>query len=334
MSVRSSVLAAVMLLCLAGTAMAQDIRFFQIGTGPSGESRFAFGGLIASAVSNPPGSRDCDKGGSCGVPGLVAVAKASGGAMGNVEGVAAGRLDAALAQADVAAWAYHGTGAYKGRPPMASLRAVAMLYPETLHLVARKDARIHSVRDLKGKRVSLGERESGDLARGRLVLAAWGVGEKQIKQSFLKPGAAADAMAAGQLDAMLVVDGAPVPIVAELARRVAVALVPLAGPEAERLRAVHPVYGAATIPAGTYPGIDAEVRTLEVGVALLTSAERSDGLIRGVTRALWHPSTRKLLAEGHPRGNLLNLSASGLGALGIPLHGGAAAYYSEAGIVH
>lgn len=326
------VLVAVLLLCLAAAAGAQDIRFFQIGTGPSGESRFAFGGLIANAVSNPPGSRECDKGGSCGVPGLVAVAKAAGGAMGNVEGVAAGRLDAALVQADVASWAYHGTGAYRGRPPMDNLRAVAMLYPESLHLVARKDARIGSVRDLKGKRVSLGDRETGELARGRLLLAAWGLGEKQIRQSFLRPGAAADAMAAGQLDAMLVVDGAPAPIVAELAQRTAIVLVPLAGPEADRLRAAHPLYAPATIPAGTYPGVEAEVRTLEVGVALLTSVERSDGLIRGVTRALWHPSTRKLLAEGHARGGLLGLSAAGVARMGIPMHGGAAAYYSDAHI--
>lgn len=319
--------------CLGTGVGAQDIRFFQIGTGPSGESRFAFGGLIANAISNPPGSRDCDKGGSCGVPGLVAVAKATGGAMGNVEGVAAGRLDAALVQADVASWAYRGTGAYKGRPPMANLRTIAMLYPESLHLVARKDARIHSVKDLKGKRVSLGDRDTGELARGRLVLAAWGLGEKQVRLNFLRPAAAADAMAAGQLDAMLVLDGAPVPIVAELARRVPIVLVPLAGPEAERLRAAHPLYGVSAIPAGTYPGVEAEVRTLEVGVALLTSAERSETLIRGVTRALWHPSTRRLLAEGHPRGGLLGLSAFGPEGMGIPPHGGASAYYSSAGSV-
>ena len=50
-----SICVAALLLCLGGGLVAaQEIRFFQIGTGPTGETRFAFGGLIANAISNPP----------------------------------------------------------------------------------------------------------------------------------------------------------------------------------------------------------------------------------------------------------------------------------------
>nr|WP_096703862.1 TAXI family TRAP transporter solute-binding subunit [Magnetospirillum sp. 15-1] len=330
-----SAIVALMLLCMgAEPAAAQDIRFFQIGTGPTGETRFAFGGLIANAISNPPGSRECDKGGSCGVPGLVAVAKSTGGAIANIDAIAAKRLDAALVQSDIAYWAYHGTGIYKGKGAVQNLRAIAMLYPESLHLVARKDAKIHSVKDLKGKRVSLGDKDSGELVHGRLLLTAFGMTEGQIKQSFLKPGPAADALAAGQLDAMLVVDGVPVPIVAELAQRADIVLVPLAGPEVDKMRATYPFFSASSIPADTYRGTDADVKTLDVGVVLVTGAERPNDLIYGVTRALWHPSTQKLLTESHPRGKLVNLSAAGLDKLGIQLHGGASAYYFDAGVTH
>jgi TRAP transporter TAXI family solute receptor len=325
----------VMLLCLGtGLAAAQDIRFFQIGTGPTGETRFAFGGLIANAISNPPGSRECDKGGSCGVPGMVAVAKSTGGAISNIEAIAAKRLDAALIQADITYWAYHGTGIYKGKGAVQNLRAIAMLYPESLHLVARKDARITSIKDLKGKRVSLGDKDSGELVHGRLLLAAFGMAESQIKQSFLKPGPAADAIVAGQLDAMLVVDGMPAPIITEMAQRADIVLVPLAGPEVDKMRGTYPFFSASSIPAGTYHGADADVKTLDVGVVLVTGAERSNDLIYGVTRALWHPSTQKLLTESHPRGKLVNLSAAGLDRLGIQLHGGASAYYFDAGVTH
>jgi uncharacterized protein len=328
-------IAAALLFCLGiGLAAAQDIRFFQIGTGPTGESRFAFGGLIANAISNPPGSRECDKGGSCGVPGLVAVAKSTGGAIANIEAIANKRLNAALVQADIAYWAYHGTGIYKGKGAVQNLRAIAMLYPESLHLIARKDAKIQSIRDLRGKRVSLGDKDSGELVHGRLLLAAFGMSEHQIKESFLKPGPAADALAAGKLDAMLVVDAQPVPIVAELAQSTEITLVPLAGPEVDKLRSTYPFFAASTIPAETYAGIDTDVKTLDVGVVLVTGAEQPNELIYGVTRALWHPSTQKLLAEGHPRGKLVNLSAAGLDRLGIQLHGGASAYYFDAGVTH
>src|SRR4029453_710656 len=70
---------------LAGSqAFAQDITFFRIGTGGTAGTYFPIGGLIANAISNPPGSRTCADGGSCGVPGVVATAVASNGSGANV----------------------------------------------------------------------------------------------------------------------------------------------------------------------------------------------------------------------------------------------------------
>jgi hypothetical protein len=54
-------------------ARAQEPRFFRIATGPTESSLFQVGALIGQVVSSPPGSRECDRGGSCGVPGLIAV---------------------------------------------------------------------------------------------------------------------------------------------------------------------------------------------------------------------------------------------------------------------
>ena len=316
-------------LVLAGAAAAQDLRFFQLGTGPTGETRFPIGGLIANALSNPPGSRECDRGGSCGVPGLVAVAKSTNGSAANIEALRTRRLDAALVHADIAFWANHGVGPYKGKP-VVSLRGIAMIYPETLHLVARADAGIATVKDLRGKRVSLGEADSALAGHGRLILAAWGVAERQVRQTPMKALAAAEALAAGKLDAFLAMDGAPLALVADLARTTPVVLVPLNGGPAERIRAQHPFLVAGEIAAGTYEGQTEAVPTLAVGVALLTAAEADPTLIFGVTRALWHPSTQKLLAQGNPRGRLVRLDAGALPRMGIPLHPGAAAFYDEA----
>lgn len=317
----------------AGAAVAQEARFFQLGTGPTGETRFPIGGLIANALSNPPGSRGCDRGGSCGVPGLVAVAKSTAGSAANVEALRERKLDAALVHADIAFWAYHGIGPYKGNKA-ANLRGVAMLYPETLHLVARADSGIRSVADLKGKRVSLGERDSALFHHGQAILGAWGVREKRVKLVSLAPVAAADALAAGKLDAFLVLDGAPLLLISELARTTPVVLVPLDGGAAERIRAQNPFLVEGEIAAGTYPGQTAAVPTLAVGVALLAPAEEDRDLMFGVARALWHPSTQKLLAQGNPRGRLVRLDAAALTRMGIPLHPGAAAFYDEAKIAH
>ena len=79
-----AVVLAATLLAPAAAPPAQDIRFFQIGTGAVGGTSFAVGSLIANVISNPPGSRPCDTGGSCGVPGLVAVAVSTEGSFENV----------------------------------------------------------------------------------------------------------------------------------------------------------------------------------------------------------------------------------------------------------
>src|SRR5438552_3422116 len=142
-------------------AFSQDIRFFRLGTGATGSVNFAIGGLITGIISNPPGSRECDRGGSCGVPGMIAVAQASAGSVDNVEKIGKGQLDGGLTQADVAYWAYYGAGLYTPAGAIHDLRAIANLYRDLMHLVVRADSPIQSVADLKGKRVALGEPGSG-----------------------------------------------------------------------------------------------------------------------------------------------------------------------------
>ena len=139
-------------MAVAGPAQAQTqdkgLKFFRIGTGSTSGVYFPIGGLIASAISNPPGSRQCDRGGSCGVPGLISVAQATMGSVDNVQAIATGALESGLAQADVATWAYNGTGIFKGKKPVTNLRAIANLYPESIHVVVRRAAKVRGFHDL------------------------------------------------------------------------------------------------------------------------------------------------------------------------------------------
>src|SRR5258706_15326412 len=162
-----ALLAGATLLPVRAVAAAEDIRFFRIGTGPTGASYFPVGGMLATIISNPPGSRPCDVGGSCGVPGLIAVAQTSQGSVDNVEAVGNGQLDSGLCQADVAFWAYSRAHPFQSKGPLGNLRAIANLFQESLHVVVRRESGIRSATDLKGKRVSLGEQSSGTLVTAR-----------------------------------------------------------------------------------------------------------------------------------------------------------------------
>jgi len=312
-------------------AGAQDITFFRIGTGATAGTYFPIGGLIANAISNPPGSRACADGGSCGVPGLVATAVASNGSVANATAIAAGNLQSGFVQSDVAYWAYNGTGIYEGRPKAEGLRAIASLYPESFQLVARKGSGIKTVADLKGKRLSMDEPGSGTLVDARLILSAYGLTEKDLKAEYLKTQQAADKLKDGTLDAFFSVSGWPNGAISELAATTGIDLVPIAGPEAEGLLKKFSFFASDEIPDDAYKNV-AGVKTVSVTAIWATSIKQPEALIYAVTAALWNANTRRLLDSGHAKGKAIKLDTA-LHGIAIPLHPGAEKFYKEKGLI-
>lgn len=322
---------------LAGAAMAalparaQDITFFRILTGGTVGTYFPIGGVIANAISNPPGSRPCREGGSCGVPGLVATSVTSNGSVANVAAIGSGGAQSGFVQSDIAYWAYTGTGIYNGRPKLDTLRAITNLYPESFHLVSRKGAGIRSVPDLRGKRVSLDEPGSGTLVDARLILSAFGLTEQDFKPEYLRAQQVADSLKAGNIDAFFSVSGYPQSAVADLAATTGIELVPITGPEVNRLLTQYSFFGSDEIPDGVYKGV-AGVKTISVHALWVTSTKQPDELIYKITEALWHPSTRKLLDSGHLKGREIQLETA-LSGVAIPLHAGAEKFYKDKGLI-
>ena len=211
---------------------AQDLTFFTIGTGGTAYTYYPVGGVIANAISNPPGSRECDSGGSCGVPNLIASAVSSRGSVDNVNAIISGLRNSGFAQSDVAYWAYTGTGTMEGKDPATDLRTIAALFEEHIHLVALADSGINSVADLAGKRVSLDEPGSGTYVDANLILEANGLSADDLTAEALKGNAAADALRNGKIDAYFVVAGYPTGSLVELASSADIKLVPIDGPGA------------------------------------------------------------------------------------------------------
>jgi TRAP transporter TAXI family solute receptor len=331
---RRALLAGAALLPLAAPLASraqQDITFFRILTGGTVGTYFPIGGLIANAISNPPGSRPCTEGGSCGVPGLVATSVASNGSVANVAAIAAGSAQSGFVQSDIAFWAYGGTGIYSGRPKVDGLRAIANLYPESIQLVVRKGSGIRSVPDLRGRKISLDEPGSGTLVDARLILQAFGLSEKDLQAQYFPAQRVADSLRDGMIDGFFSVSGWPQSSVADLAATVGIELVPITGPEVDKLVGQFSFFSTEEIPDNAYRGV-AGVPTVSVHAIWVTSSKQSDDLIYKVTAALWNPATRKLLDSGHAKGREIKLETATTG-LGIPLHAGAERFYKEQGLI-
>ncbi|MBL8807800.1 MAG: TAXI family TRAP transporter solute-binding subunit [Rhodospirillales bacterium] len=300
-------------------AFAQAPAFFRIGTGGTAGTYYPVGGLIANAISNPPA--------------LVATAVASNGSVANVNAIVGGAAESGFVQADVAFWAYSGTGVFEGKPKLADLRSIANLYPESVHLVVRKASNVKSIADLKGKAVSLDEPGSGTLVNAKAILGAFGVTEKDVKAEYLKPNQAADKMKDGSCDAFFFTGGYPAAAISELASTGSgIDILPIDGPNAEKLVKDLPFFAPDLIPADTYKGVGA-VKTVAVGAHWITSAKISNDTVYAVTKALWSDKTRAALDAGHAKGKVIRKETALKGLLGVPLHDGAARFYKEAGLL-
>ena len=185
---------------LASATSAQDMTFFRIGTGGAGGTYFPIGGIIANAISNPPGSRPCEEGGNCGVPGLVAMAQSTNASAHNVNAVQAGQMEAGLTGAATLHFAYKGIGVFEGNQKP-DLRIIANLFPEDLHLVLPKGATLNGLSDLRGKRVGIAQAGSGTQIAVELILAAHGITRDDIEEAELNNTQSAERLADGQLDA-------------------------------------------------------------------------------------------------------------------------------------
>ena len=318
---KSSLMILFLMIGLSGKSFAQELKFFTIGTGGTAYTYYPVGGMIANAISKPPGSRECGKGGSCGVPNLIASAVSSRGSVDNVNAIVSGLRNSGFAQSDVAYWAYTGTGTMEGKEPAKDLRTIAALFQEHIHLVALKKSNINSVKDLKGKRVSLDEPGSGTYVDAKLILESNGLSTSDVKAEALKGKAATDALRNGKVDAIFVVAGYPTGAIVELASAVDIKLVPIDGAGAKALTSKYGFFSESPIPSGTYEGVD-QVNTVAVGAQWFTSAKEDSELIYQITKALWNKESRKLMDVGHAKGKTITPDTY-LSGVGVPLHPGA-----------
>jgi len=328
-------LATLLVLCVgAGSATAQEPIFLRLGTGGVGGTYFPIGGTIANSISAPPGARACDKGGQCGVPGLIAIALSTNASVYNNEAIQNAELEAGLAAADVTRSMYRGEGDFAGKPHE-KLRLIANLYPENLHLVLPTGSSLNDLSDLADKRVGIAEAGSGTQVAVLQMLKAWGVTRSNMQEAELNISQSAERLADGQLDAYFYAAGWPVAAIVRLASGSGMSLHSFTDADLAKINDIIPAYIPSQIPGGVYSGIDDTINTPAVSAMLVVSADLDEDMVYGITKSLWSDDTRKLLDEGHAKGKLITLESAldGVEELGVPLHMGAKKFYAEQGML-
>jgi TRAP transporter TAXI family solute receptor len=297
-------------------AMAQDIAYFRIGAGAPGSTLYDLAGRIAIAVSNPPGSRQCDNDGPCGVEGLIGLAQTTSDPASGLQSVNDGLMESAIVSADIADAAVQGTGPFKKSGPMTELRSIGNVGQLVLHVLVAKEARFSGLADLNGKRIGIGVKDSDNAVTARFLLRAAGINEKKTKLVTADPEAAAIDLLGDKLDALALVALVPSEDVAALMRTGNYKLLSAKPSDADKSAFVT----ADWIKHKQYAGADVTA-TLSLPAVWVVRSSLSDTLAEGLAAAL----LRTAESEGKLHVDIDRLT--------VPLHTGAEAALSDLGKV-
>jgi len=307
--------ASVVLLSLLGTAgctraeLPASERNFVIAGGSTTGVYYNYGLHLADVLG-----RDLD---------LRADVVETGGSVDNLRRIDAGEALFGFAQGDTAADAMLGAGSFE-RP--LSIKAMARLYDEYVHVVVRADSDIEQLSDFSGRTVSLGAPGSGVNVVAVRILDAVEVPTESINNPELGLGASIAALAAEEIDGFFWVGGLPTPGIEQLANSTAIKLLSVDPATVDQINATHAgVYRTTDLPVGAY-GRNETTSTMMVPNYLLVSETASDRLVQEVLETLF--ASRTEIAKDVPAAALLDRRQA-IFTDPVPLHPGASAYYSS-----
>jgi TRAP transporter TAXI family solute receptor len=260
---------------------------------------------------------------------LDAMAPQTAGTAENMKLLQEGKIELALAQADMAWAAAHGRLA--GLSKRVAVRNLLGAHTKYLHLVTLADRGIAEVRDLRGRRLSVGMAGSETELKTLRVLEAHGVSPYNLRvRAQLDEREAAQQLLDGTLDAFAIDDALPSPIVRELVmHRAKLRLVPTGSAVAKITERYGPFYFAGAIPKGTYLGVDQDVPAAAAETLFVAHELMAEDLAYEITKVLLERSNELASASGVAR-EITPVSA--VRGSPVPFHPGALRYYREAGI--
>jgi TRAP transporter TAXI family solute receptor len=320
---KACVLAVVLIGVGVSTAgcKARKRTFVTIGTGGVTGIYYPTGGAISKMVNK---KFDEYK--------IKATVESTSGSVFNINAVINGDLEFGVVQSDRQYQAYNGLVEWSKSGKQTELRAIFSIHPESITLIASKKSGIRGIKDLKGKRINLGNPGSGQLQNSRDVLKAAGLTERDLAAEYVRAVEAPGLLQDERLDAFFYTVGHPNGNIKEATSgRIKVFIVPIKGEEVERMLERYPYYAKSVIPHSFYPAAlnTEDIETIGVKATLVTSEKVDEDIVYAVTKEVFenleefkslHPAYRVLTKEDMLKG------------LSAPIHKGALRYYKEASL--
>lgn len=237
---KSVIKASLLTLALACSAAAHAENY-TIGTGSQSGTYYPLGGILSKVWSEN-------------LPDFNMRAEVTAASVENTIKVASGKQLVGIAQGNVVLQAMAGE---KPFPRQLDVSVLFALYPNVVQFIVPADSDIHSVQDLKGKRVSLGAPGSGTRVSSLNILKTLGIEESDVKAQSLNYTATTSALANGQIDAGAIVGSLGVGAITELALTRDIRILSFSEQELAEITKANPAYIELDVPQGSYNNVNA-----------------------------------------------------------------------------
>jgi uncharacterized protein len=306
-----TLLAAAVATAFAAPAAAQQVTFM---TGPQGGSWIPLGGALKGMWEKT-------------VPGLQ-ITQTPGAGIANVAGIQAGKAQIGLANSSTTVDGLEGRPPYKEK--VTKVCQVANLYPQYFQVVALKDAKVNSFKDLKGKAVVTQPKgNTGELLTD-LALKLNGLNYQALSKINFQAAYtdAVSMMKDGHVQVFTLGTTAPASAVMDLASARDITLVPVDDGTMNKLKGMNPGYNKLIIKAGTYPKQDKDVPVIGYSTHIVAACDLPENTVYQMTKAMASnvdamAAVVKAIDGIKPKDMALDI--------GVPFHKGAAKFYKEAG---
>jgi TRAP transporter TAXI family solute receptor len=302
-------LAAGLAVALAAPAAAADLRMM---TGPQGGSWIPLGGQLKDLWEKA-------------VPGTN-IQSMPGAGIANVRGIEEDKAELGFGNS------ISTVDAMTGKPPFNKphdkVCNVATLYPQYFHFVVLASAGINKVSDLKGKSITTQQRgNTGELIT-RQFLEVNGIKYSDVKVSMVGYTDSVTQMQDGHAVAFGLSTQVPAGAVMDLASARDVKLLDQSESLA-KMKELNPGYDLITIPKGSYPKQDQDVKVIGFHTHIVASCKLPEQTVYAMTKSI-ADNTKTLATVAKDIGSL---TPKGMAVdIGVPFHSGAAKFYKEAGL--
>jgi TRAP transporter TAXI family solute receptor len=255
--------------------------------------------------------------------GLPVAMRETEGPVENLRLLESGELQLAFVTLGIAQQGWNGTGDWTGGRQFRRARALFPMYDTPFQFVVRSDASAQAVADLAGKQVGIGPQGGTGGVYTPLLFKAINIAASFVTGSWTDLAAR---LAAGQLDALVVVAGVPVPEVSALERQGNIRNLTLTPSQRVAVRLALPEIAPSIIAAGTYPSLRRNYQTVGVYNFAVARADLPDDLVQAILDAVFdhpdemmqiHPAAAETVPSNFARNTIL------------PFHDGAARWYNN-----